>query len=313
MKISATFIDEISHDIPHQNWGAKEWEQDFAHMKTMGIDTVVHIRAGYRKFISYPSAYLIETQQCFLPSQDLVGLFLRLSDQFNFDFYFGIYDSGVYWDTGDMSQEIEINKPVIQEVFATYGHHKSFKGWYISLELSRKTKGAITAIRDLGLYCKKVSGGLPVLISPWIDGEKAVIATEKELKKPVSVSLETHAQEWDEIFNGIQGAIDIVAFQDGHVDYEQLRSYLEVNKKLADQYGLISWTNTESFDRDMPIKFLPIKFDKLQYKLAQASAVGIEKAITFEFSHFMSPQSAYIQAGHLYQRYLDYYFNSHTE
>ena len=313
MKISATFIDEISHDIPHQNWGAKEWEQDFAHMKTMGIDTVVHIRAGYRKFISYPSAYLIETQQCFLPSQDLVGLFLRLSDQFNFDFYFGIYDSGVYWDTGDMSQEIEINKPVIQEVFATYGHHKSFKGWYISLELSRKTKGAITAIRDLGLYCKKVSGGLPVLISPWIDGEKAVIATEKELKKPESVSLETHAKEWDEIFNGIQGAIDIVAFQDGHVDYEQLRSYLEVNKKLADQYGLISWTNTESFDRDMPIKFLPIKFDKLQYKLAQASAVGIEKAITFEFSHFMSPQSAYIQAGHLYQRYLDYYFNTHTE
>ena len=313
MKISATFIDEISHDIPHQNWGAKEWEQDFAHMKTMGIDTVVHIRAGYRKFISYPSAYLIENQQCFLPSQDLVGLFLRLSDQFNFDFYFGIYDSGVYWDTGDMSQEIEINKPVIQEVFATYGHHKSFKGWYISLELSRKTKGAITAIRDLGLYCKKVSGGLPVLISPWIDGEKAVIATEKELKKPESVSLETHAQEWDKIFNGIQGAIDIVAFQDGHVDYEQLRSYLEVNKKLADQYGLISWTNTESFDRDMPIKFLPIKFDKLQYKLAQASAVGIEKAITFEFSHFMSPQSAYIQAGHLYQRYLDYYFNTHTE
>ena len=97
------------------------------------------------------------------------------------------------------------------------------------------------------------------------------------------------------------------------MDYEQLRSYLEVNKKLADQYGLISWTNTESFDRDMPIKFLPIKFDKLQYKLAQASAVGIEKAITFEFSHFMSPQSAYIQAGHLYQRYLDYYFNTHTE
>ena len=36
MKITATFIDEISHDIPHQNWGAKEWEQDFAHMKAMG-------------------------------------------------------------------------------------------------------------------------------------------------------------------------------------------------------------------------------------------------------------------------------------
>ena len=313
MKITATFIDEISHDIPHQNWGAKEWEQDFEYMKKMGIDTVVLIRAGYRKFLSYPSAFLIEHHACFTPSQDLVKLFLELSDRFSMHFYFGIYDSGTYWDTGDMSAEIEVNMHLIEEAYARYGHYESFKGWYLSLELSRKTKGAISAIRDLGLHCKRVSGGLPVLISPWIDGEKAVMASTAALKKPTAVSLETHAQEWNEIFKGIQGAVDIVAFQDGHVAYEQLRSYLEVNKKLADQYGLVSWTNTESFDRDMPIKFLPIKFDKLQYKLAQAAAVGMEKAITFEFSHFMSPQSAYKQAGHLYQRYTDYYLNSNTQ
>ncbi|MEM6803238.1 MAG: DUF4434 domain-containing protein, partial [Bacteroidota bacterium] len=39
MKISGTFLDEISHDIPHQNWSRKEWEQDFIHMRNMGIDT----------------------------------------------------------------------------------------------------------------------------------------------------------------------------------------------------------------------------------------------------------------------------------
>ena len=48
MLITGTFIDEISHDIPHQNWSAKEWEQDFIHMKNMGIDTVILIRGGYR-------------------------------------------------------------------------------------------------------------------------------------------------------------------------------------------------------------------------------------------------------------------------
>lgn len=37
-----------------------------------------------------------------------------------------------------------------------------------------------------------------------------------------------------------------------------------------------------------------------------AEEAGIDKAITFEFSHFMSPQSAYLQAGHLYDRYLEY-------
>jgi beta-galactosidase GanA len=55
MYITGTFIDEISHDIPHQNWGPREWEQDFRHMAAMGIDTVVLVRAGYRKFITYPS------------------------------------------------------------------------------------------------------------------------------------------------------------------------------------------------------------------------------------------------------------------
>ena len=41
LKITGTFLDEISHDIPHQNWGMKEWDQDFQHMKAIGIDTVI--------------------------------------------------------------------------------------------------------------------------------------------------------------------------------------------------------------------------------------------------------------------------------
>ena len=60
LPITGTFLDEISHDIPHQNWGEKEWDRDFRYMKAMGIDTVIDIRCGYRKFITYPSPYLLE-------------------------------------------------------------------------------------------------------------------------------------------------------------------------------------------------------------------------------------------------------------
>ena len=69
LPITGTFLDEISHDIPHQNWGEKEWDQDFQHMKRIGIDTVIMIRSGYRKFITYPSQYLIK-KGCFMPSTD---------------------------------------------------------------------------------------------------------------------------------------------------------------------------------------------------------------------------------------------------
>jgi hypothetical protein len=205
-----------------------------------------------------------------------------------------------------MSHEIDINRFVIDEVWQQYGHYKSFGGWYLSMEISRKTKGAIEAFSLLGQQCKTISGGLPTFISPWIDGSKAVLAHSADLSKNESVLLKQHEAEWDEIFNGIHKHIDAVAFQDGHIDYHQLKDFLEVNKALANRYNLRCWTNVETFDRDMPIKFLPIKFEKLLIKLEAARAAGYEKAITFEFSHFMSPQSAYLQAGHLFNRYIEY-------
>lgn len=174
LKITGTFIDEISHDIPHQNWGEREWDRDFAYMRAIGIDTVIMIRSGYRKFITYPSDYLIKKFGCYQPSVDLLEMYLRLSDKYGMKFYFGLYDSGKYWDTGDLTWEIESNKYVIEEVWKKYGHYKSFRGWYLCQEISRATKGAITAFGSLGKQCKDVSGGLPTLISPWIDGKKAV-------------------------------------------------------------------------------------------------------------------------------------------
>lgn len=307
LPITGTFLDEISHDIPHQNWGEKEWDADFRYMKDMGIDTVIEIRSGYRKFITYPSPYLLK-RGCYMPSVDLVDMFLRLADKYGMKFYFGLYDSGRYWDTGDMSSEVECNKHVIDEVWEMYGsRYKSFGGWYISGEISRSTKGVIDAFHDMGRQCKDVSGGLPTFISPWIDGKKAVWAGSGDLTKEQAVSVEEHEREWDEIFDGIHDVVDACAFQDGHIDYDELDAFFEVNKRLADKYGMQCWTNAESFDRDMPIKFLPIKFDKLRLKLEAARRAGYDKAITFEFSHFMSPQSAYMQAGHLYDRYKEYF------
>ena len=39
LKITGTFLDEISHDIPHQNWGEREWDQDFRYMQL----SLIHI------------------------------------------------------------------------------------------------------------------------------------------------------------------------------------------------------------------------------------------------------------------------------
>lgn len=306
LPISGTFLDEISHDIPHQNWGPKEWDQDFAWMKKMGIDTVILIRCGHKQWITYPSEVLMKRERAYRPPIDLVKLFLELAEKHHMHFYFGLYDSGKYWwEQGDFEKEVDINLHVIDEVWEKYGHYKAFQGWYLCQEVSRKTGTIIDLYAKLGKHCKALSNNLPTLISPYIDGTKALLSSNASLSKKEAIGLKQHEEDWAEIFSGIQSAVDIVAFQDGHVDYHELASYFAINKELADTYGMQCWTNAESFDRDMPIKFLPIKFEKLLLKLQAAQAAGLDKAITFEFSHFMSPQSAYKQAHHLFNRYMD--------
>lgn len=312
MKIKATFLDEISHDIPHQNWSEKEWDTDFAFMKSIGIGMVVLIRSGYKRWQTFPSAVLTTEEKCFTPPIDLVDMYLRLSEKYGMKFYFGLYDSGRYWTdsefwtNGNYEREVKVNMDLIREVWTCYGNYKSFAGWYLSQECSNKNGKIIEMFSMLGNYCKKISNNLPVLISPYIDGRKNISQYTSTTSKNEGITPESHEKQWNEIFEGIKGAVDIVAFQDGHVDPNELIDFLKINKKLCDKHGLKCWTNSETFDRDMPIKFLPIKWEKLKLKLELAEQAGIEEAITFEFSHFMSPQSMYLSAGHLYNRYKEY-------
>ena len=80
LPLTGTFLDEISHDIPHQNWGKQEWERDFQAMQAIGIDTVILIRCGYRRWLTYPSTVLTQ-QGAYAPPVDLVRMFLELAEK----------------------------------------------------------------------------------------------------------------------------------------------------------------------------------------------------------------------------------------
>jgi len=302
MRITGTFLDEISWDIPHQNWGYEEWKKDFLNMKAIQIDTVILIRCGLDRWIAYPSDCLVEKMGCYRPDTDLVELFLEIADELEMRFFFGTY---VNREGNDSCEQLKLNYEVAREAWAKYGHHPSFQGWYLSQEISRGTRAQAEAFRDFGKFCKELSGGLPVLISPLIDGVKNVSGEEGNLEKKETITLEEHTKMWDEIFSILHEGVDIVAFQDGHCAFHELADYLKVNKVLAEKYGMECWSNCETFDRDMPIRFLPIKWEKLLFKLKAAETAGIRKVITFEFSHFMSPDSVYLAAGNLYRRYRD--------
>lgn len=295
--ITGTFLDEITHDIPYQNWGPEEWAADFRAMKDIGIDTVIIIRAGYKDRCTFDSQVLRKRHPHLLTGYDLVDIFLTEAEANGMKLFFGTYDSGEYWHSGQPQKEVDINRAFCDEFFAKYGHRKAFQGWYMCHEINSFDEGVMKVYEQLANHLRGLRQ-LPILISPYIKGIKQF---------DDAISLDQHEKEWGQVFSRIQGLVDIVAFQDGHVDYPVLKDYLQANAELARRHKITSWSNVESFDRDMPIKFPPIGWPKLKFKIDAAREAGVDKLITFEFSHFMSPNSMYQSAHTLNKCYRKHY------
>jgi len=228
---------------------------------------------------------------------DLVDLFLREAERCGMDFYFGTYDAGTFWDDGDYRTEVAINKDFCAEVVERYGDRPAFAGWYISHEINAYDDGMLGVYDELATHLRALKD-VPILMSPYIKGVKQFGED--------ALALDEHIAEWEQVFARLEGRVDVVAFQDGNVPLAELPDYLAANRELAEQYDLRAWSNVESFDRDMPIKFPPIDVRTLRYKMEQAATAGVDKLITFEFSHFMSPHSIYPSAHHLYRRYREW-------
>ena len=293
-RITGTFLDEITHDIPSQNWGERQWRKEFELYKQIGIDTVIIIRAGYQNKCIFQAKSLPDLLPIY---EDLGELFFSLADEYGLDLYFGTYDSGSYWHRRSWWKEVDINKSFIDEVVDRYGHHKSFKGWYLCHESSRNDAHIIELFNEIGKHCKAAKD-VPVLISPFPQGAK-------QFSGASIMSLDESMDHWQRIFDDTKGAFDICAFQDGQIHYQELPRFLAGVGSLGQKHGVTIWSNLETFDRDMPIKFPPADWRYLRFKLEAASQVA-EKIITFEFPHFMSPNSCYPAAHNLFERYCEY-------
>ena len=294
--ITGTFLDEISHDIPSANWGPEEWERDFAAMRDVGIDTVILIRAGYRDRATFDSKVLRKLHPHLIVGDDLVGMFLTLAERYGQTFWFGTYDSGDYWNRGLFREEVDVNRTFADEVVERYGDAPAFGGWYISHEIDAFDETVMNVYAQLSDHLRGLKE-LPILISPYIRGPKQFTDT---------LSLDEHVAEWRRVFERIEGKVDVVAFQDGNVEYARLPDYLAANAELAAERGLTTWSNVETFERDVHIKFPPIGWPKLRHKMEAALAAGVDKLITFEFSHFLSPNSMYPSARSLHRRYREW-------
>lgn len=289
--ITGTFIDEITYDIPSSNWSQEQWKRDLDHMRQIGIDTLIFIRGGFGDKTIYPSDYFGTKY-----ADDFAGFLLTEASQRGMTVLMGLYISTINWNGGDAAREIEYNRHFIDEVWQRYGDMPAFGGWYIPQETSHNCLNITEVMRGLSSLCKEKAPNLPVMISPFFH-------------TPITggnFTVEQHCQEWDNIFHYCGKEIDICAFQDGTASLKEMREYYMATKALCERHGIHHWVNTETFERDVRHMYYPIPFSVLKQKLALHQEYA-EKVITFEFSHFLSPQSIYPSAHNLYARYTDFY------
>jgi hypothetical protein len=292
LPITGTFLDEISLDIPSQHWGEEEWRADFDAMDALGIDTVVIIRGGLKEKTIFPSR-VIDTH----PEQDLARMFLDLAGERSMNLFFGTYDSWDWARGGTWREEIAINRRFMREIWERYGSYSAFAGWYLSHETSHRQFHFPEVYRELSEAAVQLTPEKPVLISPFYPSRK--IYGENGMEP------EQFADEWRAMLEGVE-TIDYVAFQDGTADLDELDRYLAQARLVMDELGIELWNNAETFSREWGEEFPPLGFEELRQKMVIAQRYAT-KNITFEFSHFMSPNARYPGARDLHRRYCEYF------
>ena len=297
MKITGTFIDELSRDLPFHNWGMGEWDSEFRLMKTLGINTVILPYAGQDLRLLYPSTALTG-RGLPQPSFDKLELLLSLADEYGFKVYCGLYNTQS--TTGVLHHDLAaVNQAVSSEIWEEYGsHHGSFAGWYINREVSVENEREVSATLDLCHHCKSIAADKQVVIAPWIDGNRLL---------DDDAAAREYEARWSDIMARLSPVVDVCVIQDTSVSDLDCARFYRASKAIAQNNGIRCWGNAETYDAQMPVRLYSTDFDHLRIKLSAASTADFDKVITYEFSHFMSPQSVCQSGSCLLDRYKEYF------
>ena len=292
--ITGTFIDEITYDIPASNWTNEQWAADLDHMKAVGIDTVIIMRGVFYDKCIYPSKIFPTLKE---EGEDFAGFIMEEAAKRDMQVFLGMYIKDLTWNSGDYLYELKQNKIYMDEVLARYKDMPAFKGWYIPHETGSNIYNIKETMGGLAAMCKDRTPDKKVFISPFFRGQNLY---------PDPMSPELTADVWNNIWKDCGKDIDICAFQDGTTRLCDYGEYLRTIKQVTDAHKIELWANVETFERDVRSLFMPIPFDVLRRKI-QIAQQYVEKCITFEFSHFLSPQSIFPSARNLNNLYRNYY------
>ena len=292
--VTGAFV-QFNGSAHSQNW----WDTELGAMHDIGMDTLVLQYVGYGNSYYYPTSVPGVSGS----GTDTVGRILQAADTLGMDVYVGLQlNTGSF----DLNQNLARGAATLSELNTQYGSHASLAGWYVPQELSDQIIFNDPALRDdLVSYIGQISQqahsttGLPVMISPYFGQTPDASA---------------YANWWDTTGLASTG-VDVFALQDGvgthRTSIAESQPVFQAFGPVMQSHGVSFWANNESFNQthgwpvdEQPWAAEPTDINTFTAQV-QSTAPYVDKAITFEFSSYMSPQAS-AAADALYQDYASY-------
>ena len=281
------------------------WQAELGAMKTVGMDTVVVNYVAYDNFYYYPTS--VPGGQPF--AIDSIENIMDAADHHGMSVFLGLHMEPEQFTsaTFNLPANLAQGQAEVSELWTRYGSHASLAGWYMPQEFSDYMAFHQPQLRDdIISYTRALtdqahaSSGLPMMISPYFGQNPNAAA---------------YANWWNT--TGLpETAVDIVAMQDGvgthRTTIAQSRTVFQALESVMANHGVQFWANNESFDQthgwpvdNQPWAAQPVGIDNFVAQIESTNPL-VEKSITFEFSHYMSPQGS-AAMNTLYQQYSAYY------
>jgi hypothetical protein len=278
--LTGSFVDFFGK----HEWSRQDWEDQFAEMKELGMNTAII------QFMSFGDITWFNSANTFTVKKhpDALTNLLAAANNKQMEIIIGLYFDNEYWKNQTNVDWLRLHADrcvfIAREIHELYGNDPAFKGWYIphepepnayhSRELTASfNENMINRISDVlhGLDSK------PVSIAAFFNCE---LTSPEQLRDFMNELCKSNLQ--------------IIMLQDGvgvnHVSLDDVgRYYKEADRGLFENTGYKGefWTDLETFS------FAPqgpVTIDRVKRQLQEEmSTPNISKAVSFQYYSNMSP------------------------
>lgn len=308
--ITGTWFEFHHHNIPEgKYWNPicrwfsdEQWEAKVDEIAELGMKYIV-LMASSMVYEDWSESYFNTEIYPFgnLGAKDPIGALMRAAERNNIKVFVSCGFYGVWTETVNNMTSYEVQArafKAMEQLYAQYGHYKSFYGWYLPDETGiypYYEDAFIKYVNEYTAFGKSINPDLKVLIAPY--GTNSLIADDKYIGQLEALDCDIIAYQ-DEI--GVRKALP-----------EQTPAFYENLRKAHDKAGRSAlWADMEVFEFEGDVyksALYPAAMERIDRQIKSISPY-VDEILIYQYQGMFNKPGTIAFCGHpgSIQLYNDY-------